>query len=105
MKNFSILATLYGLQAKTKWMGKTSGSLAAASAMFVVETLIGAMIAIVVGLYLLPTVLSTTSAVTTNATDKSQFSGVVGLTSVIPIIYVVIILVASLTFIVWRGRD
>jgi NADH:ubiquinone oxidoreductase subunit 6 (subunit J) len=70
----------------------------------VLEAFIGAMIAIVIGLAFLPTIFSSTTAVTNNAnyTGNSHLSSVISLTYLLPLIFVVIVLVGAVGFIIWR---
>ena len=62
-----------------------------------------AMIVIVVGLALTPTVLSFITTVTQNATYKSQDPSVVSIASVIGVIFIIVVLVAGVMHI-GRGR-
>lgn len=62
-----------------------------------------AMIVIVVGLALTPTVLSFISTVTMNTTYKSQDPAVVSIASVIGVIFIIVVLVAGVMHI-GRGR-
>ena len=70
----------------------------------VLEAFIGAMIAIVIGLAFLPTIFSSTTAVTNNAnyTGNSHLSSVISLTYLLPLIFVVIVLVGAVGFIIWK---
>ena len=70
----------------------------------VLEAFIVAMIAIVIGLAFLPTIFSSTTAVTNNAnyTGNSHLSSVISLTYLLPLIFVVIVLVGAVGFIIWR---
>ena len=69
-----------------------------------VTGVIMAMIVIVVGLALTPTVLSFISTVTTNATYKTNFPSVVSIASVIGVIFIIVVLVAGVMHIGGRGR-
>ena len=69
-----------------------------------VTGVIMAMIVIVVGLALTPTVLSFISTVTGNATYKTNFPSVVSIASVVGVIFIIIVLVAGVMHIGGRGR-
>jgi cell division protein FtsX len=70
----------------------------------VLEAFVGALIAIVVGLAFLPTVLNSTNTVISNATYKgnSNFASVLSLATLLPLIFVIVILVGAVGFIIWR---
>ncbi len=70
----------------------------------VLEAFIGAMVAVVVGLAFLPTIFTSTTAVTSNAnyTGNSHLTSVLSITYLLPLIFVIIILVGAVSFIMWR---
>ena len=70
----------------------------------VLEAFIGAMVAVVVGLAFLPTIFTSTTAVTSNAnyTDNSHLTSVLSITYLLPLIFVIIILIGAVSFIMWR---
>ncbi len=70
----------------------------------ILEAFIGAMVAIVIGLAFLPTIFSSTTAVTNNAnyTGNSHLSSVISITYLLPLIFVIIVLVGAVSFIMWK---
>ena len=70
----------------------------------ILEAFIGAMVAVVVGLAFLPTIFSSTTAVTSNAnyTSNSHLSSVLSITYLLPLIFVIIVLVGAVSFIMWK---
>jgi NADH:ubiquinone oxidoreductase subunit 6 (subunit J) len=70
----------------------------------ILEAFIGAMVAVVVGLAFLPTIFTSTTAVTSNAnyTSNSHLSSVLSITYLLPLIFVIIVLVGAVSFIMWK---
>ena len=70
----------------------------------ILEAFIGAMVAVVVGLAFLPTIFTSTTAVTSNAnyTGNSHLSSVLSITYLLPLIFVIIVLVGAVSFIMWK---
>ncbi|MEM3862164.1 MAG: hypothetical protein QW203_06770 [Thermoplasmatales archaeon] len=68
----------------------------------ILEIFIGALIAIVVGVALLPSVFSGVTTVTNNATYKAAFPSTVSLVTILPLIFAVIILVGAVLFLTFR---
>lgn len=61
-----------------------------------IDRLIGAMIAIVVGVVLVPVVISTVDGL--NATALARYTGVGALTAILPLLFVVIIVGGALMY-------
>ena len=70
----------------------------------ILEAFIGAMVAVVVGLAFLPTIFTSTTAVTSNAnyTSNSHLSSVLSITYLLPLIFVIIVMVGAVSFIMWK---
>ena len=70
----------------------------------ILEAFIGAMVAVVVGLAFLPTIFTSTTAVTSNAnyTSNSHLASVLSITYLLPLIFVIIVLVGAVSFIMWK---
>ena len=70
----------------------------------ILEAFIGAMVAVVVGLAFLPTIFTSTTAVTSNAnyTGNSHLTSVLSITYLLPLIFVIIVLVGAVSFIMWK---
>ncbi len=68
----------------------------------ILEIFIGALIAIVIGIAFLPTVLNSTNSVTSNATYQHNFSPVVSIAQLLPLIFVIVILVGVVGFMKFR---
>lgn len=67
-----------------------------------IEIFIGALVAVLVGVSLLPSIFSSVSVVTTNATDKAQFGSTMSLVTLLPLLFVIVILIVVVGFIVWK---
>ena len=68
----------------------------------ILEIFIGALIAIVVGVALLPSVFSGVTTVAGNATYKAAYPSTISLVTILPLIFAVIILVGAVMFLTFR---
>ena len=70
----------------------------------ILEIFIGALIAVVVGLAFLPTIFSSTTAVTTNAnyTGNKNLASTISLVYLVPLIFVILIIVGAVSFLMFR---
>ena len=70
----------------------------------ILEVFIGALVAIVVGVALLPSVFSGVSVVTSNKTLTNGQGSTIGIIKILPLIFGVIILVGAVGFLAFRRR-
>ncbi len=70
----------------------------------ILEVFIGALIAIVVGVALLPSVYSGVGAVTGNSTLVAGNGSSIALVKILPLIFAVIILVGAVGFLAFRKK-
>lgn len=73
----------------------------------ILETFIGALITVVVGLALLPAVFNSTTAVTTNAnyTSNPHLASTISMAYLVPLIFVILILVGAVSFLMFKRKD
>ena len=70
----------------------------------ILEVFIGALVAIVVGVAMLPSVFSGVSVVTSNKTLTAGQGSTIGIIKILPLIFGVIILVGAVGFLAFRRR-
>lgn len=70
-----------------------------------IKVIIGALVAVVIGLAFLPTIFSSVNTVATNASYKAAYPSTMSIVTLLPLHFAIVILIVVVGFKVWKMHE